>query len=130
VADDGHVIHFKKNSYQELIRFVDETNGELERRFLEARPTLSLDSTLGEAVRPGSETWAPVKQIKSGATAFGDSVHKDFLALDDDWTQYKSGLKDAIDIFEKHDDLATVSASEFVKEYPDLGNQGGGGNPG
>ncbi len=124
MADDGHVIHFNKKSYQDLIRFVDETSNELDKRFLKARSTLTLDGTLGDAVRPGSPNWAPVKQVKDGAKQFGGSVHEKFLAVDEDWTQYKSDLKDAIDIFEKHDDLATVSADEFVKEHPDLGGQG------
>jgi hypothetical protein len=70
-----------------------------------------------------------VKQVKDGAKVFGGSVHDKFLALGEDWTQYKSNLKDAIDIFEKHDDLATTSAEAFLEEYPDFGTQGPGPTP-
>ncbi len=121
MADDGRVIHFNKNSYQDLIRFVDETVKDLEKRFLRARSTLTLDVTLGDFVRPGSPKWAPVARVKEGAKVFGGSVHDKFLAVNEEWTQYISDLKDAIDIFEKADDLATVSAEDFVKEHPHFG---------
>lgn len=127
MVDGGNVIHFNKASYQDLIRFIDEVNSDLEKLFLKAQPTMSLDGSLGDTLRPGSPSWTVVKRLKDAATAFGKSVQEKFTNLNGEWTQYVTALRDAIDFFEKHDDLATTSAQDFLNDHPDLGNLGGGG---
>jgi len=42
VADGGNVIHFNKKSYEDLIRFIDEVNSDLEKLFLKAQATMSV----------------------------------------------------------------------------------------
>jgi len=130
VADGGNVIHFNKKSYEDLIRFIDEVNSDLEKLFLKAQATMSLDGSLGDSLRPGSPGWTVIKRLKDAATAFGNSVHEKFTNLNGEWTQYVTALKSAIDFFEKHDDLATSSAQDFLTDHPDLGNLGGGGGGG
>jgi len=130
VVDSGNVIHFNKASYEDLIRFIDEVNTDLETMFLKAQPTMSLDGSLGETLRPGSPGWTVVKAVKDAAAGFGKSVHEKFTNLNDEWTQYVTALRGAIDFFEKHDDLATSSAQDFLTDHPDLGNLGGGGGGG
>ena len=120
MADDGKVIRFDKAAYDDLIRFVDGATADLESKFIKPRAGIRLDSYLKDEVKPGADTWPPAGNIKTSAGSFGDSVYTRLKGLKDDWKQFLHGLNSAEDVFQKHDDLAAMSAQDFLEEHPDF----------
>ena len=117
---DAPQIKFDKAEFDKLIKFIDETEQELNTKFLKASSTLSLDDALGSWIKPGSPQWAPVKTLVDKANAFGGSVQEKFTALSDELEDYRQNLIDARNFFEKTNDLASAEAQQFLEEYPGL----------
>ena len=123
---DAPQIHFTKAAFQELIQYVGEVESDINSRFLAASGGLQLDDSLGSFLQPGNPSWdPPLGTLKSIANTFGGSVETKFRGLSDDWRTYKENLNDAMKVFDKTDDLASMDAGEFSKQYPDLGVGGG-----
>jgi hypothetical protein len=117
-------IVFNSDSWRMLERFITETRFDLDNRFLKALSGLRLDGNLKVDLKPGSEAWAVVSALTDAAKTFGESVQTQFTTLDTDWDTFVQVLIEAERIFENHNDLATLSAQDLIKDYPDLAGGG------
>ena len=114
------LIVFNSDNWRMLERFINETKLDLDNRFLKAVAGLRLDGSLKTDLKPGSEGWAVVTALTDAAKTFGDSVQKEFTTLSGDWDTFVQTMIEAERIFDNYNDLATLSAQDFLKEYPDL----------
>ena len=114
------LIVFNSDHWRMLERFLNETKLDLDKRFLKAVAGLRLDGSLKTDLKPGSEAWAVVTALTDAAKLFGDSVQREFTTLSNDWDTFVQTLIEAERIFENHNDIATLSAQDLLKDYPDL----------
>jgi hypothetical protein len=113
-------IVFNSDNWRMLERFISETKLDLDNRFLKAIAGLRLDGNLKVDLKPGSEGWAIVSALTDAAKLFGESVQTQFTTLTGDWDTFVQVLVEAERIFENHNDLATLSAQDLLKDYPDF----------
>ncbi|MFY1632212.1 hypothetical protein ACN27F_02820 [Solwaraspora sp. WMMB335] len=120
MADDGDVIKFDEATFDNLIRFMTDCKDQLDTEFLRPRSGCMLDSSLGTYLRPGSSEWPVVTTITEGGSGFGGSVRQRLEALSTEWEEFITALRDAKTVFKDSDDLATMSAREFLEQHPEL----------
>ncbi len=128
MAND-HVIHFNKDDYNKLIKMIGDDQTDLENSVLKPGRGMMLDDKLPTFVKPGSADWTPAGAIHDGCTAFGPSVAEKLGRVDDELVEFGKLLKKVSDVFTDCDDLASMSAQDFLDKYPDFqgGGLGGGG---
>jgi hypothetical protein len=127
MADDsGKITAFDKAHYDQLLSYLSNIDKDVNTnpKLLGPSADLKLDSTLSASFHPGSQDWPVAKSFLDRAGAFGNSVHTRLATFETDVRTFYSALKDAEEIFEKTDDLATYDASKFAQDYPDV--TGGG----
>jgi hypothetical protein len=127
MADDsGKITSFDKAHYDQLLGYLSDTDKDVNTnpKLLGPSANLKLDTTLSTTFHPGNQDWSVAKNFLDKANLFGGSVHTRLATFETDVRTFYSALKDAEEIFEKTDDLATYDASKFAKDYPDV--TGGG----
>jgi len=117
----GGVISFDETAYRELIKFLGVFGHDLKTDFLRADRQMSLNSSLGKAIKPGATTWGLVGDIQTNGGTFGESVRTNFNQVSHDTKDFGDKLTDGLDIFTTHSNLAAVDASTIIDEYPEFG---------
>ncbi|MDN3359702.1 hypothetical protein [Actinomadura sp. DC4] len=123
MADDNEeVTSFDKTHYEQLIHYLMSVDGGINKTPSALGPSadLKLDSTLQTLLKPGSQNWDPVKNLVAQAGAFGDSAHSRYTAVEQEIRVFVNALKDAENVFEDTDDLASYDATKFGDEHPDV----------
>jgi hypothetical protein len=127
MADDsGKITQFDKAHYEQLLAYLLSVENDVDTspRRLGPSADLKLDSTLTSRFHPGSQDWSVAKDFLTQSGTFGNSVHTRLATFETDIRAFYKALKDAEEIFEKTDDLATYDAGKFGNDYPDV--TGGG----
>jgi hypothetical protein len=124
VAD---TIAFDKNTFQLLIIFMTDCKRHLDEQILTPTAGLQLDASLNSYLKPGSTEWPVVNSVLEAAGKFGEMTHEQLVNLSKEWGDFIEALKDAMKALEDGNDLAAMSASEFLEEYPGLISGGTGG---
>lgn len=113
----GTQVAFKKDDYDRLIKYYNDAHdgvkNELERDHDSVTPRLEE----GVIFKPGSGSWdlaaSASSRVKSLATAFSNQ----YTGLGKRYTDFAKQLKGARDVFDDTDDLAQMSAQDFVTNY-------------
>jgi hypothetical protein len=113
-------VSFDAGQFDQLIKFITDGNDQLTSDILAPSSGLLLDAALRTYLKPGSPQWLVVQSVLSGGGTFGEAVDTRLTALGAEWTEFARQLTQAKAIFTKSDDLATVSASEFLAQFPGL----------
>lgn len=119
MAEDP-VIAFDSAAYDKLIAFLADSQKVLDTNVLAATSDLMLNDGLGDSLRIGSSDWDVVKAVIREANRFGGNVRTTATALDTEWGTFGQALTAAKTTLGDSDDLATMSASEFLTKYPGL----------
>ena len=126
----GKVTAFNRAEYDNLIRWIDSVDRDLNARLNRPRPGVRRDETLGGGIYPGSSKWPPAANYTAKAKVFGKSAVDRYAELSKDWEQFVLALRDARDVFESTDNLNRVSATKFVHDHPGvLPSTNGGPSP-
>jgi hypothetical protein len=120
--DSGKITAFDKAHYEQLLAYLRDVDKvvETDPRYLGPSVDLKLDSTVSTRFHPGAQDWAVAKDFITQAGTFANSVHTRLAGFETDIRSFYTALKNAEEIFEKTDDLATYDASKFGHDYPDL----------
>jgi hypothetical protein len=125
---DGNdkITAFDKAHYEQLLAYLMsvEKDVDINPRRLGPSADLKLDSTLTTRFHPGSQDWLSAKNFLDKSGVFGNSVHTRLANFETDIRTFYTALKNAEEIFNKTDDLATYEASEFGQDYPDVTGNG------
>jgi hypothetical protein len=127
MADDsGKITSFDKAHYDQLLTYLSDIDKDVNTnpKLLGPSADLKLDPTLSTSFHPGSQDWSVAKNFLERAGAFGSSVQTRLATFETDTRTFYTALKNAEQIFEKTNDLATYDASKFAQDYPDV--TGGG----
>jgi hypothetical protein len=131
---EGKITAFDKDHYDKVVTFVDSVDQDLNKNLRKPSSGVRLDASLGSGIAPGSPSWPPAKRLIDQGVAFGASVAAEYDDLSKSWEAYVVALKNAREVFESTDNLATYGASKFATDYPDVtattNNSGAGGNGG
>jgi hypothetical protein len=127
MADNsGRLTAFDKSHYDQLLTYLKSVDDGINTSTyaLGPSPNLKLDSTLSTTFHPGSDSWPLAKGFVAQAVKFGGSVNTRYVAVEQDTRTFHNALKNAEDVFDDTNDLATYDASKYRREHPDVG----GGN--
>src|SRR6266568_4642191 len=102
---DGKITTFDRGHYDNLVKWLDGVDQDLNTNIAGPKAGVRLDATLGSGISPGSPNWPTAKALVDSATAFGSSVTARYTDLGTDWEQYVTALKNARDVFEHTSDL-------------------------
>jgi hypothetical protein len=119
----GKITKFSKDQYQRLIGFVNDADDYLNDDIV-IQPDNDVDFRSPE-YDPGSATWHPAQHATENVKALSTSLYGQLDGLGKEFHQFAGALKDAAGVFEKTDDLASYSATDFTDKYP--GITGGAG---
>jgi hypothetical protein len=117
---------FDEATFNRLIAFITECKDQLDEQILAPTKGLMISDDLQTFLKPGAKEWKVVEAILAAAGAFGGSTRARLTAQSKEWGEFIRALTDARDALKKGDDLATMSASEFIAEFPVLGPPSGG----
>ena len=123
MADDsGQITEFDKSQYDLLIKNLTVIDDDLNKSPWALGPSadLKLDSSLSSKFHPGSQDWSVAKNFVTQATTFASSAHNRYTAVENDVRTFSKALKDAEDVFDETDDLATYDAAKFSRDHPDV----------
>jgi hypothetical protein len=142
MADSANVTAFDKGHYEQLITYLRSLDDGVNTNpvALGTSGDLKLDNTLSSRLKAGSQSWEIAKNLAAQAGIFGNSVHARYTSFDEEMRAFVKALKDAEDVFENTNDLATMDAGKFAKDHPDIVGSpnattpnvttpGGGGSP-
>jgi vacuolar-type H+-ATPase subunit C/Vma6 len=123
LADIGKIIQFDRAHYEQLINFLKgiDDNVNTDPMVLGTTADLKLDNSLATRLKPGSQNWDIAKNLAAQAGVFGNSAHQRYTSVEAELRAFAKALKDAEDVFEDTDDLATYDAGKFAQEHPDVG---------
>ena len=121
-------IAFDAATFDRLIAFMTECKNQLDKAVLAPSKGLMLDGSLKTFLKPGSPEWPVVSAVLEAAGAFGTATRERLKQLSKEWGDFIKALVDAKNALKKGDDLATMSASDFLEKFPGLAP--GGGTPG
>jgi hypothetical protein len=124
MADDsGQITEFDKSQYDLLIKNLTDIDDNLNKSPWALGPSadLRLDNSLSSKFHPGSQDWSVAKNFVTQATTFATSAHNRYTTIESDVRNFSKALKDAEDVFDETDDLATYDASKFSRDHPDVG---------
>lgn len=116
----GGVVAFDAATFDRLITFMTECKKELDEAFLSPYNEVPLTGELKTYLKPGSPDWDAASGLLESAGTFGTNAYAKIDALSREWGKYIHALIDAKAVFEKSNDLATLSASDFVSRFPGL----------
>ncbi len=124
----SQTITFDAATFDRLITFMTKCKDELDKAILTPTKGLMLDGTLKSFLKPGSPEWPVVSAVLEEAGNFGTATRDRLKQLSKEWGDFIKALVDAKNALKKGDDLATMSASDFLEKFPGLAP--GGGTPG
>lgn len=121
----ANTIAFDAATFDRLIAFMTQCKDELDKAILTPTKGLMLDGSLKSFLKPGSPEWPVVSAVLEAAGAFGTATRERLKQLSKEWGDFIKALVDAKNALKKGDDLATMSASDFLEKYPGLAPGGG-----
>ncbi|GLY28940.1 hypothetical protein [Kineosporia sp. NBRC 101731] len=115
-------IEFNKARYDQLTGFVDSIAEDINTDGIALGITsgVKLDATLASTIRPGSQAWSVAKNFSTAAGVFGGSANQQYKLVADEHRLFADALVNASDVFQDTDDLATMEASKFQQQHPDV----------
>jgi hypothetical protein len=120
------VVTFDAATFDRLIAFMTKCKEELDKAMLKPTSGLMLDGTLKTFLKPGAPEWPVVNAVLEAAGAFGTATHEQLKKLSKEWGDFIKALNDAKNALKKGDDLASMSASDFLERFPNLAPPGSG----
>ncbi|MBT0770187.1 hypothetical protein KIH74_14700 [Kineosporia sp. J2-2] len=119
---DTRNFQFSKAEYDALMAYLSDVDEVLNTtpQLLGPSVDLKLDANLATAIRPGSQSWTIAKQFATQAGVFGASAQQQYTLTETEVRAFLTALKNASDIFQDTDNLATYEASKFSQNYPDV----------
>ena len=126
----GNTIAFDAATFDRLIAFMTSCKDQLDKAILAPTKGLMLDGSLKTFLKPGSPEWPVVTSVLEAAGSFGTATRDRLKQLSTEWGEFIKALADAKAALKKGDDLATMSASDFLERVPGLAPAGGGGTTG
>ena len=129
----ANTIAFDAATFDRLIAFMTQCKDQLDKAVLAPSKGLMLDGSLKTFLKPGSPEWPVVQAVLEAAGSFGTATRDRLKQLSTEWGEFIKALADAKAALKKGDDLATMSASDFLGRFPGLAPDGGattsGGGP-
>jgi len=123
-------VTFDAATFDRLITFMTKCKEELDNALLKPTKGLMLDGSLKTFLKPGSPEWPVVTAVLEAAGAFGTATREQLKTLSKEWGDFIKALNDAKNALKKGDDLATMSASDFLEKFPGLAPPGSTPGPG
>jgi hypothetical protein len=126
----ANTIAFDAATFDRLIAFMTSCKDQLDKAILAPTKGLMLDGSLKTFLKPGSPEWPVVSAVLEAAGTFGTATRERLKQLSTEWGDFIKALVDAKAALKKGDDLATMSASDFLDKFPGLAPGSGGPTPG
>lgn len=123
----ANTIAFDAGTFDRLIAFMTACKDQLDKAILTPGKGLMLDGTLKTFLKPGSPEWPVAEAVVSEAAEFGTATRTQLKQISNEWGEFIKALVDAKAALQQGDDLATMSASDFLDKFPGLGPGPGGG---
>jgi hypothetical protein len=114
----GKITKFSKDQYQKLIGFVNDSDDYLNDDIV-IQPDNDVDFRAPEFFA-GAAGWHPAANATEQVKAMSTSLYTQLDGLGREFHQFAGALKDAASVFEKTDDLASYSATDFTDKYPSV----------
>lgn len=123
----ANTIAFDAGTFDRLIAFMTACKDQLDKAILTPGKGLMLDGTLKTFLKPGSPEWPVAEAVVAEAAEFGTATRTQLKQISNEWGEFIKALVDAKAALQQGDDLATMSASDFLDKFPGLGPGPGGG---
>jgi len=123
----AQTIAFDAGTFDRLIAFMTACKDQLDKAILKPTKGLMLDGTLSTFLKPGSPEWDVAAAVVKAAGEFGTATRARLKEISDEWGEFIKALVDAKAALKNGDDLATMSASDFLDKFPGLAPSSVGG---